>query len=247
MAALIAQAAEEAEPFEVVSMESRGVALILGRDEVALDAARDLLDNLDITVLVTPGAEITPPRRNAFPVLQGRISRAIGHLGEFELTVDAYASPSPSSRGKLVFGGTRNGAVSRCDLVIDLTGGKPLFPAGELRPGYFRADPADPVAVAKLVVKAQQMVGTFDKPRFINFAPDLCAHSRNQQTGCTRCPRSLPRRRHRARRRQRGDRSQYLRRLWPVCRRLSHRRGSLRASDGGEPRPAHPRGLACMV
>lgn len=187
MAALIAQAAEEAEPFEVVSMESRGVALILGRDEVALEAARDLLDNLDITVLVTPGAEITPPRRNAFPVLQGRIARASGHLGAFELTVDAYAGPSPSSRTRLVFGETRDGAVSRCDLVIDLTGGTPLFPAGELRPGYFRADPADPVAVAKLVARAQQMVGTFDKPRFINFAPDLCAHSRNQQTGCTRC------------------------------------------------------------
>ena len=31
------------------------------------------------------------------------------------------------------------------------------------------------------------MVGTFDKPRFVNFDQGLCAHSRNKKTGCTRC------------------------------------------------------------
>jgi ferredoxin len=77
--------------------------------------------------------------------------------------------------------------VSRCDLVIDLTGQPPLFPAAALRPGYLRADPRDAAAVARLVTQAQQMVGTFDKPRFIDFAADLCAHSRNRKTGCTRC------------------------------------------------------------
>jgi Fe-S-cluster-containing hydrogenase component 2 len=76
--------------------------------------------------------------------------------------------------------------VSRCDLVIDLTGGTPLFPAAA-RPATFRADPRDPAAVARLVAEASHMVGTFDKPRFIDFSADLCAHSRNRKTGCTRC------------------------------------------------------------
>lgn len=61
------------------------------------------------------------------------------------------------------------------------------FPAPELRPGYLRADPRDRAAVADLVRRAAQMVGTFDKPQFIDFAADLCAHSRNRITGCTRC------------------------------------------------------------
>ncbi len=185
MAALLAMAEVEATHFEVVTLESNGVALILGRDEVALQAARDLSDHLDITVLLLPGADVPPPRRTTWPVLQGRIAQAQGHLGAFELTVNAYAAPEPSSRTKLEFGPARDGAVSRCDLVIDLTGGTPLF--HETRPGYLRADPRDGAGVARLVAQAAQMVGTFDKPKYIDFTPGLCAHSRNTLTGCTRC------------------------------------------------------------
>lgn len=185
MAALLAMAEVEATPFEVVSLESEGVALILGADEVALDAARQLSDTLDLTVLLVPGADVTPPRQTTWPVLQGRIAAAKGHLGAFELTVNAFAAPAPSSRGRLAFGATRDGAVSRADVVIDLTGGRTLF--HETRPGYLRADPRDLAAVARLVSEAAELVGTFDKPKFIDFSPDLCAHSRNQLTGCTRC------------------------------------------------------------
>ena len=187
MAAIIAAAAEAPAPFNVVTMESRGVALLIGRDEVAIGAARDLAESLDMTVLLAPGAEVAPPRSTEFPVLQGRIRTARGHLGAFELTVDAYAAPDPSSRRTLRFGPSRDGATSRADIVIDLGGGAPLFPAPELRPGYLRADPRDRAAVADLVRRAAQMVGTFDKPQFIDFAADLCAHSRNRITGCTRC------------------------------------------------------------
>ncbi len=187
MAALLAMAEIAPAAFEVVSLESAGVTLILGRDEVALEAARDLGELLDITVLLTPGVEVTPPRQTTWPVLQGRIVKAQGHLGAFELTVNAYAAPAPSSRQRLAFEDARDGAVSRCDLVIDLTGNTPLFSADALRPGYLRADPRDPVAVARLIARAQQMVGTFDKPKYIEFTPDLCAHSRNTLTGCTRC------------------------------------------------------------
>jgi hypothetical protein len=236
-AALIAAAAEEAAPFEVVSMESAGVALVLGSDETAVEAARALAETLDITVLLTPGSNVTPPRRTTFPILQGRVARATGHLGAFELTVDAYAAPAPSSRRCLVFEGGRDGAVSRCDVVIDLTGGQPLFSAGDLRPGYYRANPHDPAAVARLIGQASHMVGTFDKPRFINFSADLCAHSRNRRIGCTRCLDLCPA----GAISPAGDRCRYLRRLRPMCRRVPHRCGELRAADGRKSRtpPAH--------
>lgn len=185
MAALLAMGELEATPFDVVSMESNGIALILGRDQAALDLAESLSDTLDITVLLTPDADVVPRNQTTWPVLQGRIRRATGHLGAFELTVDDYAAPLPSSRTRLVFDVARNGAISTCDLVIDVTGGQPLF--HETRPGYFRADPRDPAALAKLVTVASQMAGTFDKPKYINFTADLCAHSRNTLTGCTRC------------------------------------------------------------
>ena len=87
----------------------------------------------------------------------------------------------------LSFGVPRDGAVSRCDLMLDLSGGAPLFTAADLRDGYLRADPGDPAAVLRAVLKARDLTGTFDKPRYITFTEDLCAHSRSRIVGCHRC------------------------------------------------------------
>src|SRR5213078_5220422 len=162
-AALIAAAGEEMPPISLVTLESGGVALIYGRDEIAIEAAQRLADRLDITVLLTRPGDVTPRRTNEFPVLKGTIRNASGHLGQFELAIDDYALPSPSSRAKLVFGPSRNGATSTCDLIVDLSGGAPLFPAHELRDGYLRADPDDAAAVLRVVLKARDLVGGFDK------------------------------------------------------------------------------------
>jgi ferredoxin len=186
-AALIAAAEEEMPPISLVTLESRGVALIYGRDEVAIEAAQRLAERLDITVLLTKPGDVTPRRIDEFPVLKGTIRNARGHLGLFELDIDDYALPLPSSRAKLVFGPSRDGATSTCDLILDLSGGTPMFPAHELRPGYLRADPRDRAAVERAIADAGMLVGTFDKPRFIHFEESLCAHSRSGITGCTRC------------------------------------------------------------
>jgi ferredoxin len=186
-AALIAAAGEDMPPISLVTLESSGVALIYGRDEVAIEAAQRLADRLDITVLLTRPGDVTPRRTNEFPVLKGTIRNARGHLGRFELAIDDYALPQPSSRAKLVFGSSRDGATSTCDLILDLSGGNPMFPAHDLRPGYLRADPRDKAAVERAIADAGGLVGTFDKPRFINFEESLCAHSRSSITGCTRC------------------------------------------------------------
>src|SRR6185436_18399634 len=187
MAALLAVAAEPAPDVALVNLSSEGVTLIYGRDEQAIEAARLLVDHLDVTVLIDKPKEIAPARVTDFPVVKGTIRNAKGHFGAFEITVDDYAMPLPSSRGVLTFGPARDGAVSRCDLVIDLSGGAPLFPAHDLRDGYLRADPDDPAAVLAAVLKARDLVGGFDKPRYITFTEDLCAHSRSRIVGCRRC------------------------------------------------------------
>jgi len=187
MAALIAAAAEPAPEIPFITLDSDGVVLICGRDEQAIEAANLLKDHLDVTVLIAPPAAVTPPRITDFPVVQGRIRSARGHLGAFELSIDDYAQPSPSSRDAFSFGPTRDGAVSRCDIVLDLSGGAPLFSAPDLRDGYLRADPGDPAAVLRAVLKARDLVGTFDKPRYIAFTESLCVHSRSRIVGCHRC------------------------------------------------------------
>src|SRR6202008_4693918 len=45
----------------------------------------------------------------------------------------------------------------------------------------------DPAAVLRGVIKARDLVGTFDKPRYIDFSAELCAHSRSRIVGCRRC------------------------------------------------------------
>src|SRR5262252_6526142 len=187
MAALLAAAAEPTPEVPFVSLNSEGVILIYGRDEQAIEAGNLLKDHLDVTVMITPPAEVTPPRVTDFPVVKGSIRAAKGHLGAFELTVDGYAQAAPSSRGALSFAAPRDGAVSRCDLVLDISDGAPLFTAPDLRDGYLRADPGDPAAVIKAVLKARDLVGTFDKPRYIAFTDHLCAHSRSKIIGCHRC------------------------------------------------------------
>ena len=187
MAALIAAAAEPAPDVAFVPLTSEGVTLIYGKDEQAIEAAKLLKDHLDVTVLIKPPGGLSPQRVTDFPVVKGSIRHAKGYLGAFELTVDDYAAPNPSSRGELTFAPARNGATSRCDIVIDLSGGAPLFPAADLRDGYLRADPGDPAAVLRAVLKARDFTGTFDKPRYITFTEDLCAHSRSKIVGCRRC------------------------------------------------------------
>jgi ferredoxin len=187
MAALIAAAAEPLPATPFVALESEGVILVYGRDERAIEAAKLLEAQLDVTVLLTQPKDVAPARVTAFPVVRGTIRSAKGHLGAFELTVDDYATSAPSSRGALAFSRPRDNATSHCDIVLDLSGGTPLFPAPDLRDGYLRADPGDAAAVLRAVLAARDLVGTFDKPRYVSFAEHLCAHSRSRIVGCTRC------------------------------------------------------------
>jgi ferredoxin len=187
MAALLAAAAEPAPDTAYVNLVSDGVILIYGRDERAIEAGELLKDHLDVTVLIKPPAAVAPPRVTDFPVVQGTIRSAKGHLGAFTLVVDDYAVPTPSSRAVLAFSEAKNDAESRCDIVLDLTGGTPLFTASDLRDGYVRADSGDPTALLKAVLKTRDLVGSFDKPRYITFTDDICAHSRSHIVGCNRC------------------------------------------------------------
>jgi hypothetical protein len=177
MAALLAAAAEPVPPAPRVELESGGVILICGRDEMAVEAGNLLKDHLDVTVLIEPPAAITPPGIADFPVAKGKVRNARGHLSAFEVMVDDFAQPAPSSRGALMFGPSRDNARSNCDIILDLTGGTAFFPSADLRDGYLRADPGNPAAMLQAVLKARDLTGTFEKPRYVSttsrYAPIL--------------------------------------------------------------------------
>jgi len=187
MAALLAAAAEPAPEVSYVSLSSEGATLLYGSDERTIEAANLLKDHLDLTVLIKQPGGVSPLRVTEFPLVKGTIRSAQGQLGGFAVTIDDYAQPAPSSRGELKFGPPRNDVAARCDLLIDLSGGPALFPAADLRDGYLRADPGDPAAVLRAALKARDLTGSFEKPRYVIYTEDLCAHSRSGIVGCRRC------------------------------------------------------------
>ena len=187
IAALLADAALPRPATGTVSLVSKGVCLVYGRDDAALDAAMRLRDRLDVTVVLNSTVDVAPLRATEVPVFAGRVVRASGHLGAFKITLDGHAAPRPSSRGAFAFEPGRDNVTSECDLILDLSGGAPLFPAHGKRDGYFRPDLKDPAAVARALFDASAAVGEFEKPRYVAFDDTLCAHARNAKTGCRRC------------------------------------------------------------
>lgn len=187
IAALLAEAALETPTVSTVEMQSTGICLVYGAGQVALDAARQLEGRMTVSLLLTDAQDITPFGASDMMVATGRIAAASGHLGDFEISVNGYAPLSPSSRDGSKFGRQSNGAAAKCDVILDLSGSAPLFPHHERRDGYLRADPGDAVAVIKAVFAASDLQGEFEKPRYVTFKADLCAHSRSKITGCSRC------------------------------------------------------------
>ncbi len=192
MATLLAEATLDIEDSHSVTMTSEGVLLILGRDADALEAAKKLSNRLDVTVILEPGAEALPPRVMEVPVFTGRITGAEGHLGQFQVLVEDFTPASPSSKGTLSFAGQPQKGTSEADLILDLRGGTPLFPAPEKRDGYFNPDPGNPALVANALFELTDMVGSFEKPRYVDYDEAICAHSRATITGCTRCIDNCP-------------------------------------------------------
>ncbi|WGW05550.1 4Fe-4S binding protein [Tropicibacter oceani] len=185
MAALLAEGLLPAAPGKALDVISEGLCLILGAPDMALAAAEQLKDFLGVTVLLERAEDM--PVTRGFDVVVGRLRGATGALGGFSLRIDALQQMQPGGRGGFSLGAPRDGAVTDCDIILDLRGGTPLFSAHEKREGYLRPDPGNPGAVSAAILAASHMVGTFEKPLYIKLETTLCAHSRAEQTGCTRC------------------------------------------------------------
>jgi ferredoxin len=71
------------------------------------------------------------------------------------------------------------------DLVLDLRA-EPAFTMHQPPQGYFHAG-RDAAALHKAVLELRDAVGEFEKPKFFTYDQKICAHSRNQQVGCTAC------------------------------------------------------------
>lgn len=190
IAALLAEASVSdgaGEAPATVTLSNDGVCLVYGSGGTVLEAAHALAPHRDVMVLLSHPQGALPPATMDVVLSCGTIRSARGWLGAFDLVVDGHALVRPSSRRELAFEPGQDGVAVRCDIILDLSGGAPLFPAHATRDGYLRPDPRNPAAVAEAVRTAITLPATVEKPRFVDTHADLCAHARNGRTGCTRC------------------------------------------------------------
>ena len=185
MAALVADALRQPPPVKVFDVTSQGLCLILGAAEISLAAAERLAPHLGVTVLLEDANDI--PLNREFDVVVGRLKNATGSLGNFDVAIDRLQQVQPGGRGAFSLGPPRNGGKTQCDIILDLRDSTPLFPAPHKREGYLRADPGRPDTVSDAVLEASHLIGTFEKPLYLSLNPVICAHSRAQKIGCSKC------------------------------------------------------------
>ncbi len=72
------------------------------------------------------------------------------------------------------------------DLVLDLRS-SPAFSQHAKPQGYFHVGSGPNGPDARTLIDLRALVGEFEKPKFFVYKQKLCAHSRNEKTGCSAC------------------------------------------------------------
>ena len=166
----------DVEPTSMVSYLSHGRVLVIGDEEAALDAARHL-DNELVPTLVVPSADApSSGTLDGLTVVRGPDPQLEGSLGNF--TIRFADADEESAAPKLV-------TQARFDLVLDV-GKKPLLAREVLPPGYY-ATRREAQALEAALAELPDMRGEFEKPKYFNYDPNICAHGRRGVKGCTRC------------------------------------------------------------
>ena len=185
MVALLADAQMDLNQQKSLDVISHGACFIFGEPEAVLRAAESLKDQLALTLLFE-NLDDAPDDRS-FDVMLGSLRKVSGALGGFQIEVDQAQFLIPSGKGAYKYGPPKDGGQADCDIVLDLSGAAPKVAAPDKREGYLRADPKDPIAVARAILEAGQLIGTFEKPLYVKVEEHLCAHSRAETIACSNC------------------------------------------------------------
>lgn len=187
MLALAARATLDSPPTRSLTLASDGMCLIYADDDFGLEVAKMLRPHLPVAVLLREVDEALPLLEGGIPLAKGVIAKTAGSFGNFTLTVHGYAAAKPSSRDVLAFEPVKENWQASAALILDLTRAPALLPGGGRNSGYFKFDPAARLEIFKALPGLIDMVGEFEKPIYVAYRENLCAHSANSITACTKC------------------------------------------------------------
>jgi ferredoxin len=168
----------EVAPTSLVSFLSHGRVLVVGDETRALDAAGRLGEGLIATLCCPAESRPATGTVDGYTVVRGGKPTLSGSLGSYTLRLAAADDEQESPAVALL-------TQARFDLVLDLTD-PPLLLQEAVPPGYY-APRGDAAALDKAIEELPEMRGEFEKPRYFNLDPEICAHGRRGIRGCTRC------------------------------------------------------------
>lgn len=173
---------------DAVRYSSRGRVLVIGAEADALAAAGRLrASGLECLVIASPigvpeGDRAVRGTGVGITVVRSEIGSLTGHLGAFQVRIRVGGAPGQA-------GGPEAGD-GLFDLVLDLSS-PPLLRAELPPPGYFSPG-ADAGRLEAALAELPTLVGEFEKPRFYDYDPSICAHGARGLSGCTRCIDACP-------------------------------------------------------
>ncbi|OUD12570.1 4Fe-4S binding protein [Thioflexithrix psekupsensis] len=167
----------------LVSYQSSGKLLIIGTVDQAIPLAKQLSLYLECAIILPEHSPNDYVQMSAIPMTRGKVQKISGYLGHYyvELMVNNQAY-NPA----ILF----NGHHEFIDLILDLT--EPPHLKQEIFPVGYYAPNGNEAIVAALLQELPDMMGQFDKPKFFNYDPNICAHGRSGQVGCTLCLTACP-------------------------------------------------------
>ena len=177
----------------LVGYRATGLVLIVGPEPYALSVAEELVGKVTLAILATEGNNLSTGSEK--PVFTREIDGQIilvavadlmdvgGYLGAFEVTVDVNGESQNLA-------GLMDLTSQTFDVVLDL-GRKPAITLELPPPGYFAVS-ANRENMPKVLEEIAGLNGEFEKPQYVHYDPDICAHGERGITGCTRCIDTCP-------------------------------------------------------
>ena len=173
------------EPTSMVPLLSKGNLLIIAKDETPIMQALTKLKESPLTVSVLRIGRGDEEDFDGIKVIysQNLEVKISGYLGNFTVTLE-------TPQGNMNIAQVVDSNRENFDLILDLN--TPSLSGADTKPLGYYAPEGDETSFRKALEALPEQVGEFEKPVFLQYDANICAHNKSEQTGCQRCLEACP-------------------------------------------------------